>query len=344
MGRDRHVFPLSADIVCSPGFLDALRDAIHAWSIGLYDEASGGFRQNADIGVNIMSSTDMVWMRYATNDPDPGAPDRAKLIAYLEAAQEPDTGMVRHDPGPAGQNHCDAHAFWQTVRALSILGGKLRHFPHHLASLVTPEGLAAWFDSIDWDSRDHSNHHEVLGIVPLLASLDDPEWTDVFYAKITEQQETDTGGWPRGETNISRTYAYTVIHLATGRVAPLPDRTTDTMLALQQPDAMWDGPPPAFHTMDAAYVLLRLPPLVGHRETDARAALRRLADALPESFIRNQRRYMDNPHKMLAVTQTFQLLQEAFPNDFPSIPPYRFDWDKPEVYACDVIREGRPET
>jgi len=40
---------------------------------------------------------------------------------------------------------------------------------------------------------------------------------------------------------------------------------------------------------------------------------------------------------MLAVTHTFGLLQEAFPNEYKSERPYRFDWDKLDLYACKVI-------
>ena len=332
-------FPIPEDVIESPQFLDVLRECVHAWSVSLFDPEAGGFRQNADIGVNIMSSTDMVWMRYATHDADPGAPDREKLIAYIEGAQDPETGMVRHAAGRAGQNHCDAHAFWQTVRALNILGGRLKHFPHHLRPLVTPEGLEAWFDGIDWDSRAHSNHHEVLGIVPLLVSLNDPEWGRVFYAKIVEQQNPKTGSWPRPHTNISRTYAYTVIHVASDMLPPYPERMIDTVLDLQEPSGFWDDDPPGFHTMDCAFLLARVPSRIGYREQDARDALGRLSHALRATFARRQVDfYAQNPHKMLALTHTFGLLQETFPEEYPSNPSYRFNWEDTRVYVCDVIR------
>jgi hypothetical protein len=41
---------------------------------------------------------------------------------------------------------------------------------------------------------------------------------------------------------------------------------------------------------------------------------------------------------VLAIVHTFGLLQEAFPDRFPSERPFRFDWDKPSMYRCDVIR------
>jgi hypothetical protein len=42
----------------------------------------------------------------------------------------------------------------------------------------------------------------------------------------------------------------------------------------------------------------------------------------------------------LAIVHTFGLLQEAFPDRFPSERPYRFDWDKPAMYRCDAIRRA----
>jgi hypothetical protein len=42
----------------------------------------------------------------------------------------------------------------------------------------------------------------------------------------------------------------------------------------------------------------------------------------------------------MPVVYMFSLLQEAFPDRFPSERPYRYDWDKPSMYRCKVIVEG----
>jgi hypothetical protein len=57
-------------------FLNELRDKIHAYTESLWDDKEGGFRQNAEIGVNLLSTTDVAWLRYATNDPDIGGKHR----------------------------------------------------------------------------------------------------------------------------------------------------------------------------------------------------------------------------------------------------------------------------
>jgi hypothetical protein len=333
---------LSRETIYSLHFLDALRDALHAWSVSLFDAETGGFRQNAAVGVNPLSSTDLIWMRYATNDSDVGAPNREAVIAYLQGNQEPGSGRISY--GPAGQGHVDAHAFWQTVRALNILGAQLAHPPRYLAHLLTPDGLTRWFDSLDWNAMwrpgntTAGNHHEVLGIIPVLASLSDPEWTEVCFQKIAEQQDQTTGAWPVGKPNISRTFAYTALYLAAGRIPPLPERVLDVMLELQQPDGVWENPLARFHTMDAIYVLTRLPGHIGgYRAADAHAGLVRASNAMRERFVQHQAQYLDNPHHMLSLTHSFGLLQETFPDEYPSQRPYRFDWDVPALYEVDAI-------
>ena len=54
-------------------------------------------------------------------------------------------------------------------------------------------------------------------------------------------------------------------------------------------------------------------------------------------FAAEQAALLGDTHRMLAVTHTFGLLQEAFPNEYKSERPYRFDWDKLDLYACKVI-------
>jgi hypothetical protein len=335
---------LSRETIYSPRFLDSLRGALHTWTLSLFDPTSGGFRHNAQIGVNPLSSTDVIWMRYAANDSDLAAPDRAAIVAYLQSVQEPDTGRVRHDSGPGGQGHADAHAFWQMVRALNILDAGLLHPPRFLARLLTLDGLRQWFDQFDWNAMwqpgntTAGNHHEVLGLVPILASLNDPEWAALYFQKIHEQQDQTTGTWPVGKMNISRTFAYTALHLATGQIPPMPERILDAMIDHQQDDGVWENPVARFHTMDAIYVLTRLPGHIGgYRAADTRARLIKASAAMRERFVQQQAQYFDNPHWMLALTHSFGLLQETFPDEYPSERPYRFDWDVPAFYQCDLI-------
>jgi hypothetical protein len=284
-----------------------------------------------------MSTTDVAMVRYATADPDLRGPDHTAWVSYLRDAQDPTTGVVAYNPPRGGQTHSDGHAMWQTVRSLNILGGQLAHFPHYLRPVMTPEGLEQWFDQ---DDSPAANHHNVLGLVPILASRNDPEWAEVLYRKIAEQQNPKNGAWPRTKVNISRTFAYSALHRATGRMPPHAEQIVDTILSLQRENGCWENNP-AFLTMDAAFILVRLPPLLNYREQDARLAMKRVGRAfselLPSGFEAIAR---GGTHRMVAIAHTLGFLQEVFPDEFPSQPQYRFDWDKPELFRCDVIAKA----
>ena len=335
---------LGPEEIESRTFLDHLRGQLHGWSLTLYDPSSGGFRLNERIEPSVLSTTDVVWIRYAVNDPDPGAPDREAVVEYLQGKQHPETGRVRHDPGPAGQGHSDGHAFWQTVRALRILGARLLHFPAYLQAMMTPSGLDAWFRRFDWDGftdERRGNHREILGLVPVVASLGDDGLTDILFRNIATQQNPETGTWPRAGTNISRTFAYTALHMAVGRLPNMPEAIINEILRLQKANGSWDAELPSFGTMDAAYVLVRLPPRIGRRQGDAEAALRRLSAFMRRVYSEEQPQLLSDTHRILAVTHTFGLLQEAFSEEHPSARPFRFDWDKLDLYVCDVIARIR---
>ncbi|MEW6358517.1 MAG: hypothetical protein AB1696_19440 [Planctomycetota bacterium] len=320
-------------------FLDELRERIHNWTESLWDDEEDGFRMNAKVGVNVMTTTDVAWMRYATDDEEICGGHRQDWVGYLQRRQDPKTGIVAHDPGPAGQGHSNGHALWQTVRALNILGDDLLDFPHYLRGVATPDGLASWFDSIVWDGPK-SNHHEVLALTPFLAGLNDPDWTEMFYRKIAEQQDPTTGAWPRGKVNISRTFAYTCLHRAAGRMPPRPEKIVNTILSLQKPSGFWEDEP-RFLTMDSTYILARLPKLLDHRTEEARNALHRLLPALRKFYEEHRGRIEENPHWMSAIVHTFSLLQETFPNDLPSRRRHRFDWDDPAMYYCEAIAQEK---
>lgn len=331
---------LSQDAVYSPTFLDALRDQLHGWSLTLFDPESGGFCCNQAIGPNVLSTTDVVWIRYATSDPNPGAPDRAKIVHYLQGKQDPMTGKIPHDPGPGGQGHVDGHAFWQAVRALRILGAELSYFPAHLKPVRTPQGLDEWFASFNWDGTAGGRpgyHHEILGIVPLIASVADDQLTEVLFRNLAEQQDPQTGTWPRAKTNISRTFAYTALHMAAGRLPNFPEQIVDEILRLQNDSGLWDAGLSGFGSMDSAYLLVRLARRIAYREDEAVAALRRLSSAMRRIYVAQQAALLDNTHRMVAVAHTFGLLQEAFPDAYHSERPYQFDWDKLDLYVCQVI-------
>ncbi len=315
--------------------LDEFRESLYRWSERLWDGARGGFRQNEQVGVNLMSTTDIAWIRHAVNEERRDDVQRERWIAYLRRAQDPHTGVVAYNAPPRGHTHNDGHCLWHTVRALRLLGGELPLFPQYLQEATTPAGLKMWFAARDWEGTAH--HHEVLGLVPVLANHNDAEWTDTFFREIETQQNSANGCWPKTKVNVSRTFAYSVMHRGLKRIPPAAERIIDTMLAMQSPNGLW-GEQPTFHTMDVAYLLVRLPPLVSHREADCRAALARLGRFM-QRYVKEELEgvMQEGTHRMLAVAHTLGLLQEQFPDEYRSERAYQFGWDVPEQYRCAVI-------
>jgi hypothetical protein len=331
---------LSDDDIAAPDWLDRFRRALGPWAAALWDEAAGGFRQSEAIGANVLASSDVVWIRHAVGDPDLGAPDADRLVAFLQGAQDPRSGEVAHDPGPGGQAHSGGHACWQVGRALHLLGADWRTCPAALRGLGSAAALEAWFDARQWHSGAAGHHHEVLGVVPLVASAGDPARVEMLLRKVAEQRDPQRGTWPRRAPilDVSRTFAYTALHLAAGRLPEHAGRIVDAILDAQGGNGLWDPERPHFHTMDAAFLLVRLPPRLDHRRGDALAALRRLAAATREALGRGREAYASNPHAVLALTHTLGLLQEAFPDQHPSSPAYRFEWEVLGQYASAAIR------
>lgn len=332
---------ISAADLRAPDLLDRFRAAARGWSRALFDVETGGFRQSEAIGANLLATSDVVWIRHALGERDLGAPDPEAVKAFLRGVQDSATGAVRHDPGPGGQGHGAGHAFWQGTRALCLLGSDWPRAPKALASLRAPPALVRWFRARDWRPGGTGHHHEVLGLVPLVASARDAALSETLLREIAAQQDPETGTWPRGAPglDVSRTFAYTAIQLAAGRLPDHAARIVDAVLDARRGNDLWDLERPHFHTMDAAYLLVRLPPRTGHREAESRAALAALGEATRALLGRARDRdaYASNPHAVLALTHTLGLLQEAFPDAFPSTPRYRFDWDVLDQYRSPTL-------
>ncbi|MEE2754059.1 MAG: hypothetical protein VX910_08765 [Candidatus Latescibacterota bacterium] len=178
----------------------------------------------------------------------------------------------------------------------------------------------------------------MLALVPTLASHPEKVWVEAFFNELVDQQHSDLGTWPKGHDpiNISRTFAYSLIHIGMDRLPQKPDKIVDAMLDLQGNDGFWHGNP-AFATMDAVYLLSALTSLIGWRESDVDVALNRVADAL----IPYIQAYADldklDTHQFTAIVQTLALLSDTLPDRFPTSKPWRFGWCNKEFWQCPVI-------
>lgn len=322
-GTNPATFPLSAEQVESRDFLDCFREAAQAWSLTLYDPATGGFGAKPGAPPDLLTTADMIWLRYACNveDRNLGAPDRAKISAYLDAPLAEQTG----------------HKLWTATRALRILGAEPSRVPARYQGLTDVAAFEAHVR--DRYMEKEENHHEVLGLLPLVVSSGNPAFVEVLLKALADAQGPD-GQWPRNKFNWSRTFAYASIHLAAGRIPPQPEKILSLMeREMTKGYRITVSPVGSYHDMDALFVLGRLPAALKHARTvEIRDKIRRGLPDFRRAFLAEQGKLATNPHGyMLACAHILGLLQEALPDELPSERPFRFDWDKLELYRCAVI-------
>ena len=311
--------------------LNPIRDDLIAWAESLYLPDTGAFR-NGDAPVPSLPSTLFItYILYSMDALDSVAPDRAKWIAWIQSQQSEQDGTFTFPPSDRR-----GIAFWNAVRALNMLGAQVLKFPDDQRNATTVAGLRQWFKT--WKASGDT-HHEVLARVPMLVSHPDPAWVNAFFDELAAQQHPTLGTWPAEEsTNISRTFAYSLIYTGMDKLPPQPEKITDAMLHLQEKNGFWHGRP-NFSTMDAVYLLSRLPKATGWRETEANAALHRVTDALIPYYKAHAERDKQDTHQFAATVQTYALLYEALPRRFATSHPWRFGWSNKAFWQCRVIKK-----
>ncbi|MCZ6634936.1 MAG: hypothetical protein O7G87_16165 [bacterium] len=315
--------------------LDPIRDDLIAWAESLWLEDTGTFRNGASIVPSLPSSLFITYILYSMDALDAVACDRARWIAWIQSQQSEQDGSFAFPPKGSSRPRRGI-ALWNAVRALNMLGAQVARFPAYQREAMTVDGLRAWFAT--WKVSGNT-HHEVLALVPTLASHPDAAWVEAFFEALVEQQHPALGTWPKEDAvNISRTFAYSLIHMGMDRLPPQAEKIVDAMLDLQAEDGFWHGRP-AYSTMDAVYLLSRLAKAIQWREAEANSALHRVVDALIPYYVECAARDKSDTHQFAAVVQTFALLSQALPERFTTSRPWRFGWGNRAFWRCRVIKE-----
>lgn len=311
--------------------LDSMRNDLTAWAESLWLDDVGAFRNGDAPGPSLRGSLFMTYILYSMDAVDVTLVDKARWATWIQAQQNDQDGSFIF----AGEPNRRGIALWNAVRGLNILGSQILKFPEYQCDAMTENGLGVWFEA--WKASGNS-HHEVLALVPTLASHPNEDWVEVFFDELAQQQDLERGTWPQGTTNISRTFAYSLIHMGMSRVPPQAEKIVDAMLGLQDEDGFWHGKP-GFSTMDAVYLLSHLAKKIGWRERDAEMALHRVLDALIPYYEKHVESAKLDTHQFSAIVQTFALLSEALPERFSTSYTWRFGWSNREIWQCDVIKE-----
>ena len=315
--------------------LDSIRDDLIVWADSLWNEEAGAFPNVAGEPPTLEGSTFMAYILSSMDALDDVHCDRGRWTAWMQSQQSEKDGSFAFPPPIGSDSPRRGIALWNAVRALNILGGEVLRFPAYLKAAMTVDGLRDWFET--WKAWGDP-HHEVLSLVPTLVSHPDPAWVEAFFDELADQQHPTQGIWPRGDkpANISRVFAYSLIYLGMGRVPPQPGKIVDAILDLQGDDGFWHGRP-GFSTMDAVFLLARLPRKIGWRESDAQEVLGRVLDVLIPYYEQNSERDRSDVHQFAATVQTLALLFEALPDRFETSHTWSFSWDKCENWQCPVI-------
>ena len=218
--------------------LDPIRDDLITWAESLWLEGYGAFRNGVSNEPSLKSSLFITYILYSIDALDTVRCDRTRWAAWIQAQQNEQDGSFALPLSPESSQPRHGHARWNAVRVLNILGGEVLHFPAHQQEAMTVDGLRVWFEA--WKSSDNT-HHEVLALVPTLVSHPDSMWVETFFKELADQQHPSRGTWPRDPdtTNISRTFAYSLIYMGLDRLPPQAEKIVDAMLNLQDADGFW---------------------------------------------------------------------------------------------------------
>jgi hypothetical protein len=317
--------------------LDPIRDHLIDWSRTLWLDDTGAFRNGSAPDPHLPSSLFMSYILYSCDGLDSDI-DRERWTQWIRAQQDERDGTFSFPPPIGSSIPRKGIALWNAKRTLGMLGSDLAHFPEYQREAMSIDGLQDWFRG--WESLGDS-HHEVLALAPTVASHPDPDWRDAYFSELALQQHPNLGYWPGGDKppNISRTFAYTLVHLGMNRLPPQPERIIDTMIDLQDADGLWHGGR-GFSTMDAVYLLLRLPESTGWCKDDACISLNKTADRLVPYFDDLGGQDRSDTHPFAAPVQTLALLSEALPDRFETSHQWRFAWERSEFWVSDTIKSG----
>lgn len=325
--------------------LDKISLDVFNWISSLYveDNGMGSFKMGKEGQINLLSATDAAWLMYATNTVEKFPEEKKELwIKWLKNYQNPSDGSYAYTEAVGPKNmHSNGHAFWHLFRSLGILKTQLKEIPEYLLPVTSVEGLNSWFDK--WEAQPNNTHHDVLGLIPILANINDPEWVKTFYSRLTGEQDAKSGTWltPNGTTNISRTFAYNCMYAAGGLIPNHTHEMIDTILSLQAEDGLWhDSNHSYFSSMDSIYILSHLPKKTGYKIDVCQKALEKAARRMSEVYITENEQLKGNTHAMLSVVHALGLLQEAVPEYFECSKPWNFNWDNTSLFKSSVFESA----
>lgn len=280
---------------------------------------------------HLMHVTDLVWIKHILGDLELSDAERDAWAARINRNQDPATGLFRYPPG---ERHIDAHATWQCVAALNMLGRRPRHRLACLEPLWTVDGFRAWCNAYEPST---SHHRFMLAVLMAASGPVSDEWRAVFGQWYDARQDPKTG-FPCSANVpgcLSPAFLLTVMRFVLCGSVPRAERIVATVLAFQNDSGGFtDSGLPGYLDMDASFLLHLLGPDPEPQRGRIDRALGRVGRFLDQTLADPSRRQrlLANPHQALAVCGNLSVLWRRFGSCPDRIVP--FPWAELDHYRA----------
>jgi hypothetical protein len=280
---------------------------------------------------HLMHVTDLVWIKHILGDLDLAEAERDSWAARINRDQDPETGMFRYPPG---EPHIDAHATWQAVGALNMVGRKPGYPLACVRPLLAVDRFRSWCDEYDPSA---SHHRFMLAVIAAGSEPVSDDWRAVFAGWYDARQDRSTGFPCKADTShsLSPAFLLTIMRLAFCGTVRRADQIVETVLAFQNGwGGFTDSDLPGYLEMDASFLLHRLAPGTPFAAR-AEAALDRVSEFIAAVLNDGQRRdrLLADPHGSLAVCGNLSILWR-----YCGLAEAPFPWAELEHFRAAVSR------
>jgi hypothetical protein len=246
--------------------------------------------------------------------------------------------------------HSMYHANGMVISALSQLGGRQPSPFVGYEAFASPGTLAAWLEAQDWTAQWHGSHEFWGGMHCFSFSRRcNDAWRAAMFDWLDRNLDESTGWWRKGMPYSDRHQPLgggshiIPVYEHHNRPFPYPERTVDSVLAMQLPNGRWqDIASPhimGYLELDALYVLHYLSALAGgYRTGDINRSVARYADAVDLYRHKDFAGLLQaHPHAILAAVGVFGLLQRLLPDRFRDSVVWSDIFSERSLYRTDLV-------
>lgn len=321
-----------------PYDLDRFKVVVRQWYTDLQapGEPYGAYRLTSEKPADMYASADIAWSRWAMNDLELTAQQRAEWIDFIQDQQNPD-GSFNHITG-----HCPTHAFCHALGGLNALGGKLRYAPALLDPYRNIDNIPQWLNGIDWVHQWGASHDIWGAGVPLACTPSTPQaWRDALFAWLDAEVDPETGFWRKGvESTRPMEYVGGAFHIwpiyaGRGRMIPFPEKVVDHILKNQYENGAYEQSL-AYGMMDCAWAMAYVMDHLPHRRAEIRRSLERNLDALMRFYHESPYQFFCDAHTTESRIMTLAITYSAMPELFECGKPWRNPWHECALFEIEV--------